>query len=97
MSDEANKNVSKSFSNIRNVKFENVRNINPVDLLSYKHLVIVGAENSLAFLLSKLEKKAGKSADSTPVVKKETVAKVKTAKVKPAKKVAAKKTKTASK
>ncbi|MFA6898351.1 MAG: 50S ribosomal protein L4, partial [Candidatus Paceibacterota bacterium] len=97
VSDETNKNLSKSFSNLSNIKFDNVRNINPVDVLSYKHLIIVGAENSLAFLLSKLEGKAAKKAETKSAEIKETKGKAKTVKTKPTKKVAAKKAKTATK
>ncbi len=46
----------KSFSNISNVKVDEVRNINPVDLLNYKYLVIENPEESVKFLENKMSK-----------------------------------------
>ncbi len=51
----ANTNTKKSFSNISNIKIDEVRNINPVDLLNYKYIVIENPEKSLAFIESKLK------------------------------------------
>ncbi len=48
-------NTKKSFSNISNIKIDEVRNINPVDLLNYKYIVIENPEKSLAFIESKLK------------------------------------------
>lgn len=45
--------VKKSFANFGNVEVEEVRNLNPVDLLTYKYLVIVGPEDAITLLESK--------------------------------------------
>lgn len=42
--------VQKSFSNFGNVKVGEVRNMNPVDALTYKHLIIVAPEASVKTL-----------------------------------------------
>ncbi len=49
-----NENVYKSFSNFGNVAIEEVRNLNVVDLLSYKYLIVVNPEESINLLSSKL-------------------------------------------
>jgi len=49
--------VFKSFGNFSNVAIEEVRNLNPIDVLQYKYLVIVGPDAALDFLKEKLEKK----------------------------------------
>jgi large subunit ribosomal protein L4 len=48
--------LEKSFSNIGNVMVDEVRNINPVDLLNKKYLVIENPEESVKFLVSKMTK-----------------------------------------
>lgn len=45
--------VQKSFSNFGNVKVGEVRNLNPVDALTYKHIVIVSPEASIKALESR--------------------------------------------
>jgi large subunit ribosomal protein L4 len=50
-----NDNSKKSFSNISNILTEEVRNINPVDLLNYKYIIIENPEASLEFIASKLK------------------------------------------
>ena len=50
--------VEKSFANIGNVEVDEVRNINPVDLLNYKYLVIENPKESIAFIQGKLPAKA---------------------------------------
>jgi large subunit ribosomal protein L4 len=50
-----NDNSKKSFSNISNILTEEVRNINPVDLLNYKYIIIENPEASLEFISSKLK------------------------------------------
>lgn len=96
--DETDKNLSKSFSNINNVKLDNVRNINPVDVLSYKYLVIAGPANSLAFLESKIDRKIKAKANFKAPVEVPKVAKVKkVSKAKPVKKTATKKAKVVAK
>jgi large subunit ribosomal protein L4 len=52
-----NDSVKKSFANIPTVEVDEVRNMNPVDLLSYKFVVIAFPTESIAFLSGKSEKK----------------------------------------
>jgi len=47
-------NVYKSFGNFGNVAIEEVRNLNPVDVLSYKYLIVVNPEESIKLIESKL-------------------------------------------
>jgi large subunit ribosomal protein L4 len=49
--------VEKSFNNIGNVEVMEFRNINPVELLSFKYLMIVGPDKALDFLESKSKAK----------------------------------------
>ncbi len=49
-------NVYKSFGNFGNIAIEEVRNLNPVDLLSYKYLIMVNPDESIKFLEEKLIK-----------------------------------------
>ncbi|MFA6227530.1 MAG: 50S ribosomal protein L4 [Candidatus Paceibacterota bacterium] len=46
----------KSFSNIGNVVVDELRNINPIDLLNTKYLVIENPEESIKFIQSKMAK-----------------------------------------
>ena len=46
----------KSFANIGNVEVDEVRNINPVDLLNMKYLVIENPEESIKFIEAKMTK-----------------------------------------
>ena len=48
-------NVYKSFGNFGNVAIEEVRNLNVVDALSYKYLIMVNPEESVEFLEGKLK------------------------------------------
>jgi len=48
--------VEKSFANIGNVSVDEMRNINPVDLLNKKYLVIENPEAAVAFLSGKMSK-----------------------------------------
>ena len=52
--------LKKSFANIPTVDIDEVRNINPVDLLSYKYIVISQPTESIAFLVGKGEKRVVK-------------------------------------
>lgn len=52
-----NETLKKSFANIPTVKIDEVRNINPVDLLSHKYIIISYPTESFAFLGGKTEKK----------------------------------------
>ncbi len=49
--------LKKSFSNIKTVELDEVRNVNPVDLLAYRYIIISQPTESFAFLGGKLEKK----------------------------------------
>lgn len=49
--------TKKSFGNFNNVEVDEVRNINPVDLMKYKYLVIENPNESLATVTSKLTSK----------------------------------------
>ncbi len=49
--------VKKSFANIPSVTVDEIRNMNPLDLLSYKFVVISQPVESLAFLGGKINKK----------------------------------------
>ncbi len=65
-------NIERSFNNMGNVFVNEVRNLNPLEVLKYKYLVITKPKESLEFLESKLNtEKAVKK-----VVKKETTEKV---------------------
>lgn len=48
--------IKKSFANIPTVEIDEVRNMNPVDLLSYKYIIISQPTESVAFLGGKIEK-----------------------------------------
>ena len=50
--------AEKSFSNINTVKADEIRNLNPIDLMKYKYVVIENPEESLLQISSKL---AGKT------------------------------------
>lgn len=51
--DKVNLNVLKSFNNFTAVKVEEIRNINPLDILKYKYLVITEPDESLKVLTSR--------------------------------------------
>ncbi|MEI6420248.1 MAG: 50S ribosomal protein L4 [bacterium] len=51
---ENNDNVKKSFRNFQNVEMDEVRNLNPLDILNYKYLVIEKPEESIKLMASKL-------------------------------------------
>lgn len=53
---ETNENNIKSFANFQNIKTEEMRKINPLDLLTYKHVVIVNPAESIELLTNKLNK-----------------------------------------
>ncbi|MFA6999905.1 MAG: 50S ribosomal protein L4 [Candidatus Paceibacterota bacterium] len=48
--------VKKSFANIQTVEVDEVRNMNPVDLLAYRYIIISQPTESIAFLGGKIEK-----------------------------------------
>lgn len=49
--------LKKSFSNISIIKLDEVRNLNPVDLLAHRYIIISQPTESVAFLGGKIEKK----------------------------------------
>ncbi|MCX6754616.1 MAG: 50S ribosomal protein L4 [Candidatus Nomurabacteria bacterium] len=49
--------LKKSFANIKTVEIDEVRNINPVDLLTYRYIIISQPTESISFLGGKIEKK----------------------------------------
>jgi len=49
--------LKKSFANIKTVEIDEIRNINPVDLLAFKYIIISQPTESFAFLGGKEEKK----------------------------------------
>ena len=46
----------KSFRNFGNVKTEEVRNLNPLDVMTYTYLVIENPEKAFAAILSRISK-----------------------------------------
>jgi len=56
--EERKLNTAKSFRNIKSVYVEEMRNMNPVNLLTYKYIVIENAEAAVKFLQSKVESKS---------------------------------------
>jgi large subunit ribosomal protein L4 len=48
--------IKKSFGNIPTVEVDEVRNMNPVDLLNYRYVIIAQPTESIAFLGGKIEK-----------------------------------------
>ena len=49
--------LKKSFANIKTVEIDEIKNINPVDLLNFRYLVISQPKESISFLGGKIEKK----------------------------------------
>jgi len=52
---ERDENVEKSFSNFGNMLVGELRNINTLDIVNYKYLIITKPKESIDFLVSKLE------------------------------------------
>jgi ribosomal protein L4 len=48
-------NLSRSFNNFGNIKLDEFRNINPVDVLNYKYLIIDNAALAFKFLEAKMK------------------------------------------
>jgi len=62
----------KSFGNFGNIAIEEVYNLNPLDILNYKYLVMVGPKESTDFLegkMSKQKEKEKKGKESAKVMK----------------------------
>lgn len=51
-----NQATEKSFNNFGNVEVDEIRNINPVDILNYKYLIIENPEKGLSSISTKLSK-----------------------------------------
>ena len=49
--------LKKSFANIPTVEIDEIKNINPVDLLNFRYIIIAQPKESIAFLCGKIEKK----------------------------------------
>ena len=49
--------LKKSFANIKTAEIDEIRNINPVDLLAFRYIIITQPKESIAFLGGKIEKK----------------------------------------
>jgi len=49
--------LKKSFANIKTVEIDEIRNINPVDLLAFRYIIISQPKESIAFLGGKIEGK----------------------------------------
>jgi large subunit ribosomal protein L4 len=49
--------IKKSFANIKTIEIDEIRNINPVDLLAFRYIIITQPKESIAFLGGKIEKK----------------------------------------
>lgn len=52
---EQNLDARKSFENFGNIKFDEVRNTNPIDVAKYKYLIIENPEKSLETLLARVK------------------------------------------
>lgn len=55
---EKNSSTEKSFRNFGNIEVSEVRNLNPVDVLKYKYIVLVNPKATISFLESKSSKKS---------------------------------------
>ncbi|HUC88818.1 MAG TPA: 50S ribosomal protein L4 [Candidatus Paceibacterota bacterium] len=49
-------NLKKSFANIPTVEINEVRNLNPVDLMNHRYIIISHPKESISYLLGKIEK-----------------------------------------
>ena len=49
--------LKKSFANIKTVEIDEIKNVNPVDLLNFRYIIISQPKESIAFLGGKIEKK----------------------------------------
>lgn len=63
--------LTRSFSNIGNVVLDEIRNINPLSLLTYRYCVLVGSTEAIRILQERIEGKAPTTETSAPVVAKE--------------------------
>jgi large subunit ribosomal protein L4 len=49
--------LKKSFANLKTVRIDEVRNVSPVDLLTYRYIIISHPKESIAFLGGKMERR----------------------------------------
>lgn len=49
--------LKKSFANIKTVEIDEIKNINPVDLMNFRYIIMAQPKESIAFLGGKIEKK----------------------------------------
>lgn len=83
---EKNKTIEKSFGNLSNIMINETRNLNPLDLLNYKYLVITKPNESVKFISSKLDTmsenlEASKSKIKTKIIEKKIIKKERVKKV----------------
>lgn len=65
---ERSADVVKSFSNFGNVEVEEARNVNPVDVLTYQHTIIVDPAAVIAVLESRGGSRSAAKSEATPAV-----------------------------
>ena len=53
--DKKDENISRAFNNIGHVMVDEFRNLNPLDVLNYKHLVIINPVETFKFLEAKMK------------------------------------------
>lgn len=58
---QKDKNIEKSFQNFRNILIDEARNLNPLDILTYKYLIVSDPKNVVKFLESKSSGKVTKT------------------------------------
>lgn len=73
---EKDVNVQKSFSNFGNVHVSEARNLNPVDAMKYKHIIVVSPEESVAELAQRASISREKTEESSVAAPTKTAKKV---------------------
>ncbi len=66
-----NENVEKGFNNFGNIFINEVRNLNPLEILKYKYLIITQPKESLEFLEGKMDIKTNAKKEKVKAVKTE--------------------------
>lgn len=69
---ERDQKTEKSFQNIKNLRFDLARNLNIMDLLNYKFLVIVNPEESFKILSNRVKNLNNKNQDTKKVLTKKS-------------------------
>ena len=67
--DTVDVNAVRSFSNFGNIEVDEVRNLNPVDVLMYKYLIITNPDGAVETLASRAQKKMPATLDSSAPLK----------------------------